>query len=125
MRRVSVAGAASLAIGLVMVFAPAAQAAKSDCTSGKLCGWYNQNYGGTLNQYTNDYNDMGKNSDEWHSVYNRDNVAWLLYDDKNYQGSSVKCAAAGAYEDDLGSFGDKVSSIKKRTVAGCSGYNTI
>lgn len=124
MRGTTLAGALALSLTALMGVAPAAQAAKSDCTSGKLCGWYNQNYGGTLNQYVNDYNDMGGNSDEWHSVYNRSSVAWLLYDDKDYKGT-VKCAAAGASEDDLGSFGDKVSSIKKRTVAGCGSYNPI
>lgn len=124
MRSITTVGAVALAASLVVAVAPAAQAAKSDCTTGKLCGWHNQSYGGTLNQYVNDYNDMGGNSDEWHSVYNRDNVAWLLFDDKNYQGT-VRCAAAGASEDDLGSFGDKVSSIKKRTVAGCGSYSTI
>lgn len=114
-----------LAMVAVFTFAGApAYAAKSDCPSGKLCLWHNQNYLGTLFTRTSSDDDLGSNSDEAHSVYNHSNVAWVLYDDKNYSTRDRRfCIKSGRSTADLGSgaysFGDKISSVSKRSKNTC------
>jgi len=107
---VLVASLISTAPGLT----PAAQASYSECKKGRLCAWHEGNYEGTYNRYTNDFNDLKSNSDEWDSIRNRSKVAWLLYVNKNYKGK-VKCISPGQHQSRLVNVGmrDKISSIKK------------
>ena len=122
---VSLAVAAVIGLSLMMISQPAS-ATITQCASTYMCFWHDQNYASTLKQYHNDYNDLRSDSDEFDSAYNRDNVAWLVYDNVNY-GGAVRCIASGHRVANLGtySFHDRISSIKKRTVAGCSGYTSI
>src|SRR4051812_299401 len=122
---VSLAVAAVVGLSLLLISQPAS-ASITQCASMYMCFWHDQNYSSTLKQYHNDYNDLRSDSDEFDSAYDRDNVAWLVYADVNYS-ETVGCIASGHRVADLGnySFHDRVSSIKKRTVAGCSGYTSI
>jgi hypothetical protein len=126
MRRLITLMATLLVASLAPALTSSAQASWEQCEQGRLCGWHNTAYTGTYNRYTNDFNDLGSNSDEWDSIRNYDDVAWLVFKDKDYKGT-VKCIRPGKGTRDLGSYGlhDAISSIKKRTVTGCSDYAQI
>jgi hypothetical protein len=119
-----------LATGITVVAPTVAQAAKSDCASGKLCMWHNQNYTSTRFDRTSSDDHLNDDSDEAHSVYNFTGVAWVLYDDNTYDESDRHfCIKAKVSHPDLGvgayKFGDKITSVKKLGSNSCAGYPTI
>jgi len=130
MRRRPIAVMAALLIGSALSVSPglttAAQASWEQCQSGRLCGWHQNAYRGEYNRYTNNFNDLQSNSDEWNSIRNRSKVAWLVFEDEGYKGT-VRCIRPGKGSRNLKSVDlkDKISSIKKRTVANCSDYVQI
>jgi hypothetical protein len=94
----------------------AAQASYSECKKGRLCAWHDTSYESKYNRYTNDFNDLQSNSDEWDSLRNRSSSPWMLYTDKNYKGK-VFCINPGFRQPQLRNYGlhDKISSIRKKT----------
>lgn len=116
---------AALGVGVVVIPAPA-WADWDDCSSARLCLYHNQDGEGDWFSRTSSDNDLGGDSDEAHSVWNRSQVAWLLYDDKDYS-DRVLCIRSRYAAADLGdySFGDKISSVKKRSSDTCAGYSAI
>lgn len=110
----------SLAVTL-MILANATQSASAaidQCESGRMCFWHNSSYEGTFFSRTESDGDLGSNSDEAHSLYNRTGSNWIVYDDKNYSTSDRRfCVAVGSRASNLGasqfSFGDKISSVKR------------
>ena len=64
-------------------------------------------------------------SDKISSIRNLDSVAWVLFDDKNYQDRRY-CIRPGESVPDLGApmwkFNDKTSSVLRLTTASCTGY---
>jgi hypothetical protein len=113
-----------LAVGVAVVTPTVAQAAKSDCASGRMCFWYNQNYSGTDFYVVDSDTHLGVYSDKAHSVYNHTSVAWVLYDDLNFDPSDRHfCIRAGVSHPDIGAgpyrFGDKITSVRKLTSNSC------
>ena len=100
-----------------LVAAPAS-AAIDQCNTGQMCFWHNTAYEGTFFKLTASDADLGSNSDEAHSLYNRTGYNWIVYDDKNYSNNDRRfCVPKGVRVSNLASsaykFGDKISSAKK------------
>lgn len=108
----------SAVCGLITVQALPASAAIDQCKTGQMCFWHNQSYSGTFFYRTSSSPDLGSNSDEAHSLYNRTGYNWVIYDDKNYDKSDRRfCVRPNSRVSDLGAsqfkFGDKISSVEK------------
>jgi Peptidase inhibitor family I36 len=116
-RVLRVTAASALVASTLLLTAPS-QAAIDQCNTGRMCFWHNSSYEGTFFSRTSSDGDLGSNSDEAHSLYNRTGYNWIVYDDKNYStGDRRFCVVKGARAANLGSstfkFGDKISSVKK------------
>jgi hypothetical protein len=103
------------AIAVAAVSPTPASAALSQCGSGRMCFWHNQDYGGTFFSRGSSDDHLGENSDEAHSLWNRTSVHWIVYDDSNFYGRAY-CVVSGYRNSDLGEwpyeFGDKISSAR-------------
>ncbi|RZU48832.1 peptidase inhibitor family I36 [Krasilnikovia cinnamomea] len=66
--------------------------------------------------------------DEATSLYNRSDVAWVLYADPNYTGRRY-CITPGRRISDLDSqqwrFNDQITSVKRLSGTSCAGYPTF
>ncbi|KAB2810588.1 hypothetical protein F9L07_01060 [Pimelobacter simplex] len=117
MRRHLVSAAVMMTAVTTLVAAPAS-AAIDQCNSGQMCFWHNTSYEGPFFKLTASDDDLGGNSDEAHSLYNRTGYNWIVYDDKNFStGDRRFCVPKDVRVSNLASdaykFGDKISSAKK------------
>jgi hypothetical protein len=122
LRRIAL-GLGAVAGLLLAVPAVPASAAIDQCHTGQMCFWHDQAYNGTFFQLTGSDADLGSNSDEAHSLYNRTSANWVVYDDKNFdKGDRRFCVRPNRRASDLGAsqfkFGDKISSVE-RLSGGC------
>lgn len=114
-----------LAAAAAVAVPATAQAAKADCFGSEaLCLWHNQYYRGTLFAPVVSDGHLGDDSDDAHSVYNNTKVAWVLYDDENFDDSDRHfCIRSGVSNPDLGAspykFGDKITSVRRLTSNDC------
>ncbi len=110
---IGIAGIVLIAAGTLS--APlAANAALSQCNTGKACGWLNNNLDallierGSNTAYTS--NTLGDANDRISSVANRGSKDMGWYTDINLQGSRL-CNNSNSYYNSVGSFNDTFSSI--------------
>lgn len=125
MRRTSViTGCLGVMLSPLVLSTPsyAAPAGAADCTSGRLCLWDDVSFTDTKKTFSSSNPNLNNSgfSDKTSSAYNRDKVAWVLYDDTGYK-DTAKCLKAGASVSNFGNFGfnDKTSSVYRRSNNTC------
>lgn len=97
---------------------------KGKCTKGRFCLFDDHGYADrriALAKSEDDMNDIDF-GDKTSSVINRTGVAWIVYDDHDFEDRAF-CIPPGVSVRDFGidalKFNDKTSSAKRRTVAKC------
>ena len=130
-RTFSVLAGVLLAAAAAVATPTAAQAVKQECDNiFALCMWHNQNYGGTRFTPADSVDHLGGDSDEAHSVWNHTTVAWVLFDDDDFDTNDRHfCIPAGVSHPNLGAapykFGDKITSVQRLETNNCGNLPQI
>jgi hypothetical protein len=115
---------ASLIVASAALLSPLALAAPAEATLEGLLLGEHQNLD-SPRFYANSERNLRGFSDETSSIRNESPVAWVLFDDREFEDRRY-CIRPGEQVDDLHDrtwrFGDKTSSIMRLTSASCAGF---
>lgn len=119
-------GAATLAAITMAVLIPQpAQAAVTDCSIGRFCGWVNSDYTGARASFQYGSADLRNPiggvvfDNRISSVVNFTNTGWCLYSGYNYSGYVGYIAPNGGGRLPTTSFDNTISSLRAQPSGGC------
>jgi hypothetical protein len=121
----------AVAAPLALIIQGPAQAAISDCPSGRFCGWDTTTFSGSWAYFATGSADLRNPiggvvfDNRFSSLYNNDNAVWCVYKGYSYTGSFVEIAPGtggsltSSHGPGAGAFNDQISSLRVRPAGGC------